>query len=429
MKLSLPPALREPRLRLLVAGQLASTLGDLAYAVALPWYVLASHGGPLLLATVLAAYGIPRTAFVAAGGLVADRLRPWTTMLVADGTRTVAVGLLAAIALHGPAQPIVLIPIALVLGACEGIFLPASFSIIPALVPAEDLQGANAVSTGATQLATLLGPAFGGLVVGIAGPGTGFGVDAASFAISAGTLALIARHHVHAASSSNPAGAAGAQEATRTPLPAPTLRRLLAKEPVLLLLIGTTVVANLGLGGLSDVALPVFAHANLHTDATGSGVILASFGGGGFLGALAAARLPRPRRPLVFGSSMLAVATVLLMAIPLTVSLPLIAMALGSFGALLAVANIVMVTAVQLWADPRVLGRIMSILILASVGLFPVSVAIAGFAVHAIGPRGFFDATGLTLLLATLGTLATPVSRRFGAPAVASTTTSAHSDS
>jgi len=38
--------------RLLGAGQFASTVGDLCYAVALPWLILSSHGGPVLLGTV-----------------------------------------------------------------------------------------------------------------------------------------------------------------------------------------------------------------------------------------------------------------------------------------------------------------------------------------------------------------------------------------
>jgi hypothetical protein len=42
--------------RLLAAGQLASNVGDSCYAVALPWYVLAEHGGALLLGTVAAPF-------------------------------------------------------------------------------------------------------------------------------------------------------------------------------------------------------------------------------------------------------------------------------------------------------------------------------------------------------------------------------------
>jgi hypothetical protein len=43
------------RVGLLTGGQAASTIGDACYAVALPWYVLAGHGGAAALGTPLAA--------------------------------------------------------------------------------------------------------------------------------------------------------------------------------------------------------------------------------------------------------------------------------------------------------------------------------------------------------------------------------------
>jgi MFS family permease len=68
--------LRHGPFRLLVAGQVTSNLGDACYAVALPWYVLAGHGGTVLLGTVLAAYSIPRTAGIPVGGYLCDRWGP-----------------------------------------------------------------------------------------------------------------------------------------------------------------------------------------------------------------------------------------------------------------------------------------------------------------------------------------------------------------
>lgn len=181
--------LRHRTFRLLAAGQVASNLGDACYAVALPWYVLAAHGGPVLLGTVLAAYGIPRTALIAAGGYACDRWGPQTVMMATDLARAAAVAALAVTATLGPARAAALIPIAIVLGAGEGLFLPGSFAIIPSLVPGEDLQPANALSSGGTQMATLLGPAFGGALVTLSGPSLAFALDAVTFVISAATLA------------------------------------------------------------------------------------------------------------------------------------------------------------------------------------------------------------------------------------------------
>lgn len=76
MTLRVLAPLRHSGFQPLVGGQLASTVGDAFYAVALTWYVLAGHGGTLLLGTVLVAYGVPRTALLAVGGQASDRWRP-----------------------------------------------------------------------------------------------------------------------------------------------------------------------------------------------------------------------------------------------------------------------------------------------------------------------------------------------------------------
>jgi MFS family permease len=160
-------------------------VGDACYAVALPWYVLATHGGAVLLGTVLAAYGIPRTALIAFGGYASDRWRPQTVMLLTDVARALVIGVLALTAALGPARAEVLVPLALVIGAGEGLFLPASFSIVPALLAGDDLGPGNALASSGTQLATLIGPAVGGALVAIAGPPFAFALDAATFAVSA----------------------------------------------------------------------------------------------------------------------------------------------------------------------------------------------------------------------------------------------------
>src|SRR5713226_4114519 len=84
--------------RLLSAGQLASTVGDFCYAVALPWLVLSTHGGPVLLGTVLACYGVPRTVLIPVGGILADKIGPRTLMLAADAVRCVVVAALTVLA-------------------------------------------------------------------------------------------------------------------------------------------------------------------------------------------------------------------------------------------------------------------------------------------------------------------------------------------
>jgi MFS family permease len=396
MMRSLVP-LRHKGFRFLVGGQLASNFGDACYAVALPWYVLAEHGGTLLLGTVLVAYGVPRTVLVAFGGSASDRWRPWSVMMTSDLVRTVAAAALAVVAFAGPARAEFLIPVAVLLGAGEGLFLPGSFAIVPGLLPDDDLQAGNALSSSTTSLAALAGPAVGGALVAFLGPAPAFAIDAASFALSALSLAgvrSVQRRAGAAAPVVTPSG---------TKL---TLRRLLRREPVLVIIMAIVTAANLGSGGLGEVAIPALAHGPLHTGASGYGILVAAMGAGALVGTLAAGAVRRFRRPAIVGS-MVYLAEVAFAALAPYVGGPVGAgVALALFGLMNGFANIVVITAIQRWAPPQVLGRVMSILVLSAFGIFPISVAFGALVVNGLGAAAFFPISAGILALAVLGGLA-----------------------
>jgi predicted MFS family arabinose efflux permease len=424
--------LRHRGFRLLITGQLASNVGDAFYAVALPWYVLASHGGALLLATVLAAYGIPRTVLVAVGGHASDRWQPWRVMMSADAVRAVAVAALAVAAFTGPPNPAVLIPIAVVIGAGEGLFLPGSFSIIPALLPDSDLQAGNSVAFAGTELATLAGPAIGGGIVALAGPAAAFVADAATFVISAATLAGVtvvqqARHSqpapVSAAELADPAGLSaspGGDEPETSPRQRPpTLWRLIRSDRALQIILLVTLAANLGSGGLGDVALPALAHGPFHAGAAGYGGLIAAIGAGALIGTIAAGQSHRFRRPALVASAAFLIEAVFMAIVPYLGSAIPAAVALALFGGLNGFGNVLAVTAVQRWAPPELLGRLMGLVLLASFGIFPVSVALGGLVVHDFGPAPFFPAAAAALAVAVMGGLTQRTWREFGVSAPA----------
>lgn len=415
--------LRHRGFRLLAGGQLASNVGDAFYAVALPWYVLATHGGPLLLGTVLAAYGIPRTALLAVGGQASDRWGPWTVMMASDGVRVLATAALAVAAAAGPARAAVLVPIAVVLGAGEGMFMPGSFAIIPALLPDADLQAGNALTSAGAQLAMLVGPALGGAMVALAGPAPAFGLDAATFAFSALTLA-----GVRATRRPRPAAPLPQPDTARPGSPAAsTVRGLLRSERVLQIALLVTVVANLGSGGIDGVALPSLAHGPLHTGAGGFGGLIAAFGAGALLGALASAHFGRMRRPAIAGSLAFLVEAAFMAAAPYFGGAFGAGAALLVLGAMNGFGNVVMITAFQRWAPPELLGRLAGVLTLASLGIYPISVVLAAVVVHGLGPAPFFPIAAAALALAIVAGLSQRSWRNFGvvlAPGTTETETS-----
>lgn len=370
--------------------------------------MLAAHGGVLLLGTVLAAYGIPRTALIAVGGYASDRWRPQTVMMVTDIARALALAALAATAAAGPARAIVLVPIAVVIGAGEGLFLPGSFSIIPSLLPGEDLQAGNALASSGTQLATLAGPAIGGALVILSGPSLAFGLDALSFAVSAVTLAGL-----RAGPTGSPQASA-APAANAEPAPALTLRAMLRSERVLQIILVVNVAANLGMGGMSEVALPALAHGPLHAGASGYGMILAAFGGGALLGTISAGQVRRARRPVIAGSLAFLAEAACIAVVPSASATLAVAAAMAGLGVMNGFGNVLTITAFQRWAPPAMMGRLAGLLTLTSFGVFPISVALAALVVRDLGTTPFFLLAAATLAVAILAGLSQRAWRDFG---------------
>lgn len=409
--------LRHREFRLLTAGQLASNLGDGFYAVALPWYVLATHGGTLLLGSVLAAYGIPRAVLLAIGGHASDRWHPWTVMMAADGVRALAVAVLAAVAFSGPARAATLLPIAVVIGAGEGLFLPGSLSIVPSLLPDADLEAGNAMSAGGTQLAVLLGPAIGGGLVAVAGAAGAFALDGASFLISAATLAGVRAGKRRGPDQTRTDQVQpGAGEPTAEPSRPPSLRHLIRSERVLQVILVICLAANLGSGGSGEVALPALARGPFHAGSAGYGGLIAAIGAGALVGAVAAGQTTRLRRPAVAASVAFLAEAAFMAVVPYLGSAVAAGAALAVFGGLNGFGLVIVITAIQRWAPPELLGRIIGLVLLASFGTFPVSVAVAGVVVHDFGAAPFFPAAALILAAAILAGLTQPAWRTFGTP-------------
>jgi len=387
--------------RLLCGGQLASTIGDYCYAVALPWLVLSEHGGAILLGTVLACYGVPRTALIPAGGVLADKLGPRTLMLMADAARCVLVAGLAVLAARHVVSLAALGPTAALIGAGEGLFIPASYAIMPSLLGGEQLAAGNALSTAAIQAGSLIGPVAGGALVAATRASTGaFVVDAASFGISALTLWLIPRSPVSRTETGEQAPAGG-------------VLALLRSSRVLQVLLVVVIAANLAGGGMGEVALPALAHA--HYGAAGYGALLASLAIGGIAGTLAAARTGGLRSPVMFASAAFLAEAVFIAAVPYLGGEAGAAAFLCLSGVCNGLGNVTVLTVVQKWVAPGMLGRVMGLVMLCAFGTFPLSVAVSGVLVRHLGPEPFFPVAGALVAAAILFGLTQREFRTFGA--------------
>jgi MFS family permease len=427
--------------RLLTGGQFASTIGDYCYAVALPWLVLSNHGSTVLLGIVLACYGVPRTILMPIGGVLADKIGPRTLMLFADVLRCVMVGVLTFLAARHTASLQTLGPIAALIGVGEGLFLPASFAIMPSLLDAGRLAAGNSLNFTAVQVGSLLGPALGGALVATTGASTAaMGVDAASFAVSALSLALIPRRAVAGSMAARSAQAAdsltgqtdsltgqtnslagqtdslagladslagladAAPASIATAEPAGRPQGMLAYirgSRAMQVILVTAVVMNMANGGMNEVALPALAHARWGAGAYGA--LLACVAAGAVIGTLAAARTGRLRAPGYLASLGFIVEGVAISLVPFLGGEAGAAIALLFIGASNGLGNVIFFTVAQRHIPAAILGRVMGVLMMCGTGSFPLSVLVTGVLVRHLGTTPFFPIAGIILTVAVIG--------------------------
>jgi hypothetical protein len=183
--------LRRKSFRWLFIGRVVDELGDAISPAALTLAMVTATHSSAGLAIVLASGLLPRVVLLPLGGVVLDRLGARRVALAADlvsGTAQLAIGLLL---LTGDVS---VLPIAITAGAggaASAFSMPATLALVSGTVDDDERQAANSLLGIASSATSIAGPALAGVLIFTAGAGWAFVLDAATFAVSAGTLALI----------------------------------------------------------------------------------------------------------------------------------------------------------------------------------------------------------------------------------------------
>jgi MFS family permease len=350
-----------PLSRLLV-GEFVSGIGDWLYLVALLVLVYRETADPVLLGIVGAARILPYVLLSAPAGIVADRFDRRMVLLVTDVARGLIMLALAAItAVNGPLAVIVALAI---LATCFATFFgPTIGSYLPTLVRDErELGPANSAWATLDNLAFVIGPAVGGIL--IAGDRI-----APAFVLNAVTFMVIA--FVLWGLPSSTGGLAGssvvASDGTDGSIEAPTAERALrldaapvpAARDLFRPLAGLTVLevaARFVFGGLAVMTV-IIATDQLAVGDQATGYLNAAIGVGGLVGALGSGVLVLRRNlasPLLVGAIVAAIGLVVLGGSTL-LPLALFGMALAAGGDL--VTDVVSTTVFQRIVPDAVRGR------------------------------------------------------------------------
>ena len=371
-----PALLRPLRIRdfrLLFAGETISVLGDQFHFVALAWLALQLTGSGLALGTVLMTAAIPRAVFVLVGGAFSDRFSPRTLVLVSNLIRGVVVAVIAALVLTDRAELWHLYVLAAIFGVVDAFFYPALNTFVPMIVPERLFAPANAVIQGSAQVMGLIGPAVAGALVALVNTGPAFVIDAASFGVAALAVSFVR------------GGRRAPRTSTADGAPRPSVlgsivdgMRAAWADPAVRGTIVLIFAFNLAFVGPVSVGLAWLAEERFAGGSAAFGILFSAWGGGSLVGALIGGSIERLPR---FGTVLLSAACLLaagLALIGLSPTLPVALAIILPMGLLVGFINVQYFAWIQRRVDEELRGRVMSLVMLASIGLAPVSLAAAG---------------------------------------------------
>ena len=381
---------RHRNYRIFFTGQLVSLAGTWMQNVALAWLVIELSGSPIAIGALAFWRFVPFTLFGLVAGVVADRLESRKLVMATQASAMAISVALAVVTLTGTAT----LPIVYVLAALGGIALafdaPGRQSLTFQMVGPRELPNAVALNSGLFNGSRVIGPAIAGLVIAAVGTGLCFVLNAVSFLAVLTALALVREEELRTVEKDPSARVLdGIRRAFRHAWNDPQLRLIIAV---------VTVVSTVGFN--FHVLVPLLAADTLHVGPEGFGFLSAAFGLGALVGALAAATFRGASwRLFAIGTGSFGVLALLLAPVHNAFLAGVILVGIGvSFTLFTANANAL----VQLAAPDHLRGRLISIYLLAFVGVAPVGGLFAGWLAEVGGTSLAFAVAGVTSLATIL---------------------------
>jgi predicted MFS family arabinose efflux permease len=376
-----------------------SVVGTWMQSVAAAWLVLQlSHNSALALALFGAfSYG-PVLVFGLYAGTVVDRFAHRDVLLLTQVISLTGALVYAVLtASHTITLPIIM-ALAAVLGVNQALYFPARQATVLEMVGRGELASAVSLNSIAFNLARVIGPALGGIVIATLGVAACFSLNAISYLGVIIALLTIRRRPLTAGPPQTAIQLIG--EALRYVGRTPTLAGLF-----LVLLIAGTFGANFNL------VLPLFTRVVLHANADTLGYLFAAQGLGALIGAvtmtIAGQFLLEPRR-IVLGALLFAAMELAFLIVPgFTQALILLLVIGWSFAVYSIGTNIL----VQLRAPDRMQGRMVSLYSMLFIGVTPIGNVFAAIVAHVLGPSAAVWLGGAITAAGALAVLAYFVTR------------------
>jgi MFS family permease len=393
-------ALRHRNFRLFWFGQLISLVGTWMQSIGQAWLVLELTHSAWLLGIVGALQFLPVMLFSLFGGVLADRLPKRKVLLFTQSSAMLQATILWILVATGHVQIWEVLALASLLGLTNSIDMPTRQAFVAEMVGREDLPNAIALNSSLFNMARVVGPGLGGIIIAWLGVAPLFLLNAISFIAVIVGLALIKMNDLYAQAKRSTAKGEAPKQSTFQ-----SLREGLAyvvHTPSVLLVI--VVIGVISLFGINfNVVLPLFATDVLHVGAVGFGFISATFGLGSLLSALWLAwgnRKPSIQHLLAGAFAFCILEIFFALSHLYLLSLVLIAGVGFAQIAFSATSN----TTLQTVTPDYLRGRVMSVYMVVFAGSVPLGNLFTGGIAHLFGaPIALLIGAGLSLIAAIVG--------------------------
>jgi len=378
--------LRNPNYRLWLIGGTISLLGDQFYLVALPWLVLQQTGSAVVMGAIMMAGAIPRALLMLMGGAVSDRMSARKIMIATAMARTICVTVIAVLVWLRVLRTWELYALAVAFGVADAFAVPAQTAYMPSLLKREQLVAARSVSQSTAQMTTIVGPVPAGFMIKTLGVAWAFFADAISFLFIIGALWKLP----------DPPKSQTARKAMLHSIVEGIA--YVGKDVPLRSLMLLVTILNFCIAGPVSIGLAYLSKTRFGSPAE-YGIAISAVAAGSLLGALLAGVWKIRQRGMMILLVSLALG-VCLGSIGLLGKVWSIASVLLIMGAAAGMVNIHIGAWIMQRIDVTVRGRVASVLMLASFGITPISLAVAGFLVAWSLKLMFLLAGGLMVLAA-----------------------------
>jgi MFS family permease len=268
--------------RTLWVAALVSNVGTWMQTVGAQWLVVHKAHAAILVSLVQTAYTLPAVLFALVGGVLADIFDRVKLLVAVLAGMAAAGAALTALTAANRMPAALLLMFTFVLGTGAILVAPAYQSLVPDMVPRDQVPAAATLSSININLARAIGPAIAGLLIAQTGVAPVFALDTAALLLYA--IVVAANPRLGGTVESSERFLPGLRAGGRYVRNAPVVRRILLRAALFLVP-----------GSCLWALLPLVATNRLDLGAGGYGVLLAALGVGAVSGAFV---LPRIRARL-----------------------------------------------------------------------------------------------------------------------------------